>query len=185
MLKTGKTSLFFLLAFFVLIVACGQKEEKKAEPELEIKVKTTQKIKFLYLENIGPYSEITPVFHQLGQYTTQKGIAGKPPMGIFYDDPAVVPEESLRCEIGMPVPEDFEPDPPFQVKELPPQEVAFAVLKGPYHQIAKEYGKIMKWIQENGYMMVGPPREVYLKGGEGVPESEYLTEVQFPITKGY
>ncbi|MGB2696856.1 MAG: GyrI-like domain-containing protein [Candidatus Zixiibacteriota bacterium] len=181
-MKIQKVSIFLLLIFFLIIISCGQKEEKKTEPQLEIKVKTTEKINFLYLENTGPYWELTPVFQELGQYTAQKGITGIP-MGIFYDDPSVVSEESLRCEIGMPVPEDFEPDPPFKVKELPSQEVAFAVLKGSYAEIAKEYGKIMQWIQENGYMMIGPPREIYLIGGEGVPESEYITEVQFPIAK--
>ncbi len=181
-MKIQKMNIFFLLIFFLIIISCGQKEEKKTEPQLEIKVKTAEKINFLYLENTGPYGELNPVFQQLGQYAAQKEVSGIP-MGIFYDDPSVVSEESLRCEIGMPVPEDFEADLPFKVKELPSQEVAFAVLKGSYAEIAEEYVKIMHWIQENGYMIIGPPREVYLKGGEGVPESEYITEVQFPIAK--
>lgn len=181
-MRIQKVGLFFLLVFLPLLIICGQKEEEKVEPQLEIKLKTIEKINFLYLENTGPYWELTPVFEKLGQYTSQKGISGIP-MGIFFDDPSMVSEESLRCEIGISVPEDFETDPPFKVKELPSQEVAYAVLKGSYAEIAKEYGKIMKWIQENGYMVMGPTREIYLKGGEGVPESEYLTEVQFPVAK--
>ncbi len=183
-MKIQKISLFFLLVFSLLIIACGQKEEKKSEPQLEIKVKTSEKINFAYVENVGSYAELGPVFAQVMQYAMGKEITGMP-MGIFYDDPSVVAEESLRCEIGVPVAEGFEPEPPFQVKELPPQEVAFVVLKGSYAEIATKYDQIMKWIQENGYMMVGPPREIYLKGGEEVPESEYLTEIQFPIAKGY
>jgi effector-binding domain-containing protein len=183
-MKIQKVYSLFLLILFLLIITCGQKEEKKAEPTLEIKIKTTEKINFAYVENVGSYAQLGPVFGQVMQYAMGKEITGMP-MGIFYDDPAVVSEESLRCEIGIAVPEGFEPDPPFLVKELPPQEVAFVVLKGSYAEIAKEYGKIMKWIQENGYMMVGPPREIYLKGGEEVPESEFLTEVQFPVAKGY
>ena len=91
--------------------------------------------------------------------------------------------ESKRLIIRPLVPEDFEAEPPFKVKELPPQKVVFAVLKGPYDQIAEEYDRIMAWIQENGYEIVGPVTEIYLKGGQGVPESEFLTEVQFRIAK--
>ena len=181
-MKTRKMNIFLLFIFLLIIISCGQKEEMKTEPQLEIKVKTAEKINFLYLENTGPYWELNPVFQKLEQYAAQKEVSGIP-MGIFYDDPSVVSEESLRCEIGMPVPEDFEPDSPFKLKELPSQEVAFAVLKGSYAEIAEEYGKIMQWIQENGYMMIGSPREIYLKGGEGIPESEYITEVQFPVAK--
>lgn len=183
-MKIQKVSLFFLFFLLVLVMACAKKEEKKAEPELQIKVKTTEKIRFLYLENAGSYAELGPVFGQLMQYSMGKGISGMP-MGIFYDDPFVVPEESLRCEIGIPVSEDFEPDPPFKVKEIPSQEVAYAVFKGPYDQIAKEYGKIRAWAQEQGYTVVGPVMEIYLEGGEGVPESEFVTEVRFPVAKGH
>ena len=181
-MQIQKIGLFFLLIFLPLVIICDQKEEEKAEPQLEIKIKTTEKTRFLYLENTGSYAELGPVFAQIMEYAMGKEITGMP-MGIFYDDPSMVSEESLRCEIGIPVPEDFEADSPFKVKELPSQEVAFAVLKGSYAEIAKEYVKIMHWIQENGYMMVGPLREIYLKGGEEIPESEYLTEVQFPVAK--
>jgi len=183
-MKIQKMSLFFLSLFFLVLINCGEKEEKKGEPQLEIKVKTTEKIRFLYLENTGSYAELGPAFGQLMQYSMGKGISGMP-MGIFYDDPFVVPEESLRCEIGIPVSEDFEPDAPFKVKEIPSQEVAYAVLKGPYEKIAGEYGKITAWAQEEGYTVVGPVMEIYLEGGEGVPESEFVTEVRFPVAKGY
>jgi len=182
MLKICKVSSSFLLVFFLLVIGCAKQEEKKAKPQLEFKIKTTEKLKFAYLENRGPYWAMAPLFGQVAQYGMEKGVTGKL-MGIYYDNPALVPAESLRSEIGISVPEDFEPEPPFKVKELPPQEVVFAVLKGPYDQIAEEYDRIMAWVQEKGYEIVGPVTEIYLKGGEGVPESEFLTEVQFPIAK--
>lgn len=182
MLKICKVNTFVLLFLFLLVIGCGKKEEKKGKPQLEIKVKTTEKLKFAYLENRGPYWAMAPLFGQVGKYAVEKGITGKL-MGIYYDDPALVPAESLRSEIGISVPEDFEPEPPFKVKELPPQKVVFAVLKGPYDQIVEEYDRIMAWVQEKGYEIVGPVTEIYLKGGEGVAESEFLTEVQFRIAK--
>jgi effector-binding domain-containing protein len=170
------------LVLFLLIIGCAKKEEKEIQPQLDIKIKTTEKVNFAYLENTGSYAELSPVFGQVMQYVMEKGISGMP-MGIYYDDPAVVLEESLRCEIGMPVPEDFKPDPPFQVKEIPSQEVVYAVLKGPYDKIAEEYVKIIAWAQEKGYVITGPVTEIYLEGGEGIPESEFLTEVRFPVSK--
>ncbi len=39
------------------------------------------------------------------------------------------------------------------------------------------------WVKENGYRYTGPAREIYLNDPSQVPESELLTEVQFPVEK--
>ncbi len=65
--------------------------------------------------------------------------------------------------------------------ELPAvQQAACAVHKGDYSGLGDAYLALGRWIEANGYRIVAPPREVYLKGGGG-PEA--VTEIQFPVEK--
>ena len=42
----------------------------------------------------------------------------------------------------------------------------------------------MDWIEANGYEIIGPNREVYVRGPEEqIAPEEYVTEIQFPVTK--
>jgi effector-binding domain-containing protein len=56
---------------------------------------------------------------------------------------------------------------------------------GPFITIGEAYEALIKWIGENGYHVVGPGREVYLreaeKGNQNDPGT--VTEIQFPVEK--
>ena len=174
----------FVLSFFVFAQSGCQKkaEEKKVEEkkEYEILTKTADKMTIVYVEHMGPYDQLGPVFGQLAVYAIEKGLTLNF-VGFYYDDPATVPAESLRCELGIQVGEGFEPDSGYMVKEIPAHKVVYAIMKGPYDKIALEYPNIMKWMGEKGYKMTGPVTEIYLEGGEDVPPEQLVTEVQFPV----
>jgi len=56
--------------------------------------------------------------------------------------------------------------------------------KGEYFRLGDAYGKVFKWIEQNGYTINGNPRESYIDGvwnKESV--DEWLTEIQIPIKK--
>ena len=174
-----KAALLILIlgAFIFTEAGCGKKVEKKP---YEILIKTTEKMTVLYLEHVGPYDQVGPLCAQLGQHAAVKGLAGNM-VGIYYDDPDMVPAESLRSEVGIVVPEGTMPDSGYGVQEIPAQKVVYAVFKGPYEEIAREYPYIMKWMGEKGYKMSGPVIEIYLEAGPNVPPEQQVTEVQFPV----
>lgn len=42
----------------------------------------------------------------------------------------------------------------------------------------------MEWVERNGYRLTDLPRESYIDGvWSGIPESEWLTEIQVPVEK--
>jgi hypothetical protein len=49
----------------------------------------------------------------------------------------------------------------------------------------KAHHAALKWIEANGYKVVGPNREVYLYNTNPVRQDDpsYVTEVQFPVAK--
>jgi len=175
---------FFLVTWVILGVfvltqlGCEKKVEEKKP--YEILTKTTEKITICYLEHVGSYDRVGALFGQLGEYAAKKELAGEM-VGIYYDDPAIVPAEGLRSEIGIVVPEGFMPDSGYGVQEIPAQKVVYAILKGPYTEIAKEYPYIVKWMEDKGYKRNGPVMEIYLEAGPDVPPEQLVTEVQFPI----
>jgi len=168
-----------ILGVFVFTqLGCEKKAEEKKP--YEILIKTTKKMTICYLEHVGPYDQAGALFGQLGEYAAFKELTGDV-VGIYYDDPATVPAESLRSEIGIVVPEGFMPDSGYGVQEIPVQKVVYAILKGPYAEIAKEYPSMFKWIEEKGHKVSGPVMEIYLEAGPGVPPEQFVTEVQIPI----
>lgn len=70
------------------------------------------------------------------------------------------------------------------VRELPGGKCVALLHKGPYEELSRSYAKIMEYIKANGYEIVMPTREVYLKGPgmifRGNPK-KYLTEIQMLI----
>ena len=171
--------LILILGIFVLSqLGCQKKAEEKKS--YEILTKTTEKMTICYLEHVGPYDQVGALFGQLGEYAAKKQFTGEM-VGIYYDDPATVAAENLRSEIGIVVPEGFMPDSGYGVQEIPAQKVVYAILKGPYAEIVKEYPYIKQWIEEKGYKISGPAMEIYLEAGPGVPPEQMVTEVQFPM----
>jgi len=84
-----------------------------------------------------------------------------------------------------------------QTRELPGVEMVACLLHhGAFDHIDDTYNALMRWIETNGYRIVGPNREVYLravlypKTDAEYPkeyltgnEADRLTEVQFPVEK--
>ena len=69
------------------------------------------------------------------------------------------------------------------VKTTEPQEVAFAVHKGSYQKLGEVFGKLVQWIEENGYEIVGPSVTVCYNDPHTTPEEELISECQFPVRK--
>jgi effector-binding domain-containing protein len=171
----------FLVGGLLLTIGCGRKKETGAVG-LDINVKETPSIRFVYLENVGPYDAIGERCAEIGAMAAKQQLSGNI-IGVFFSDPEKVPAEELRCELGMEVPAEFQAPEGFKEREIQARTVAYTVLKGPYEQIAKEYKKMFLWIKRNDYRVAGPVTEVYLKGGPGVPPEECLTEVRIPVMK--
>ena len=70
-----------------------------------------------------------------------------------------------------------------KVKTTKPQEVAFAVHNGSYPELSEVFGKLVQWIEENGYEIVGPSVTVCYNDPHTTPEEELISECQFPVGK--
>ena len=69
-----------------------------------------------------------------------------------------------------------------KVYELRPTQVAAVVHHGNFEDFTQGHAAILEWIDSNGYQIVGPYREIYIKH-EKSDLSDSTTEVQFPVEK--
>ena len=69
-----------------------------------------------------------------------------------------------------------------KVYELPPTLMAAVVHHGDFDDFTQGHAALLEWIDANGYQIVGPYREIYIKH-EKSDLSDTTTEIQFPVEK--
>ena len=69
-----------------------------------------------------------------------------------------------------------------KVYELPPTQVAAVVHHGDFEEFTQGHAALLAWIDRNGYQIIGPYREIYIKHDKN-KLSDTITEVQFPVEK--
>jgi AraC family transcriptional regulator len=172
----------FLVVGVAALIGIGCAKKAQEKKSYEIRVKNADAMTLVYLDYTGPYDRMGDVFTQVGEYAAKKGLTGDM-VGLYFDDPTQVSAERLRARVGIAVPQGTVPDSGFGVEEIPAQEVVYAILKGPYDEVAKEYPVMMQWAKEKGYQVSGPLTEIYLEAGPDVPPEQLVTEVRIPIKK--
>jgi effector-binding domain-containing protein len=72
----------------------------------------------------------------------------------------------------------------FQFFELPPVQLACTIHYGEYSTLPQTLEKLILWLSDNNYEVIGDVRETYLEHPLSVPESDqYRTEIAVPIQK--
>ena len=69
-----------------------------------------------------------------------------------------------------------------RVYELPATQVASVVHQGNFEDFTQGHAALLEWIDANGYRIVGPYREIYIKHDKA-NLSDTTTEIQFPVEK--
>ena len=128
----------------------------------------------------GKYSDCGPLIGKL--YRGARGAAGVPPLTLYYDKE--YKENDVDFEACVPLKKQKEIA-GASVRELPGGKCVSLIHQGPYEELHGSYERIMKYIQEKGYRVVCPSRELYIKGPgmifKGNPK-KYLTEIQMMVS---
>jgi DNA-binding transcriptional MerR regulator len=68
------------------------------------------------------------------------------------------------------------------VYELPRTQVTSVIHHGAFENFVQEHTAMLSWIEANGYEIVGPYREIYIKQDRH-PVADSATEIQYPVEK--
>jgi DNA-binding transcriptional MerR regulator len=95
-------------------------------------------------------------------------------------------EHSWDIEVCEPLTGELDESERVKVQTLPAVDtMAYTVHNGPFATIDEAYKAVVKWINDNGYRIVGPSRELNLKPAKGGSQhdSKTVTEIQYPVDK--
>jgi len=161
-----------------------QVEKEGKMPDYEVILKKVEPQRVLSIRKKLPgYGSFGELFGELMPYLFQSGaqMIG-PPVGVFHDEE--FKEKDVDMELALPVAADVPSKGNITCHQLPGGQMASTIHKGSYATVSAAYTAVMKWIEANGYEVAGPSREVYFTDpNSGVPESEWVTEIQFPVGK--
>lgn len=165
-----------------LIKMCNQEEYSM---KYDVVLKKIEPIRVASLRDTIPtYSEQGHLWEELAAHIKKHNARIIPPCMVIYYD-TEYKEESVDAEVIEPIEGQLPDTDRIKVRILEGvDEMACVVHKGPYQTLHMAYGAISKWIEENKYEIIGPQRELYLKG-EWITtdQNEYITEIQFPVRK--
>jgi effector-binding domain-containing protein len=159
-----------------------EQEESMSTQEVAIKSVPAQAVASLR-DNI-PISQLGQLFGEVFGYLGPRGLAPVgPPVGIYHDEE--FKQESMDVEVAVPVSGAVPASERVTARQLPAVEkMACIIHEGAYETVGGSYGQLMTWVENNGYRMCGPVREVYVRGPEsGDDSSTYVTEIQLPVER--
>ncbi|MCK9152281.1 tRNA (N6-threonylcarbamoyladenosine(37)-N6)-methyltransferase TrmO [Methanobacterium alcaliphilum] len=149
---------------------------------MKIESKTIEEKQVASISHIGPVENMRDLIGELISWVMKKRleITG-PPFVVYYTSPMEVAPEKMEYDVGIPFQGKITDEGKVSVKILPQHHVLSTIHQGPYQQVGSVYGMMMEHIFKEGYEIIGVPREIYMNSPGEVPESELLTEIQFPI----
>ena len=165
-----------------------QIEHEGQMPNYDVVLKTIDPQRVMSIRQIAPQPEDVGNF--LGECAMALHAAGitptSQPFTIFYD--ADLKETDMDIETVIPVDSSVDTtlnlDGGRQVvaHTLPGLESAACVVhQGSYDDFEQPYAALGRWIEANDYVIIGPPREIYLTAPD--ESTEPITEIQYPVEK--
>ncbi len=145
---------------------------------------------------VPTYADQGSLWNELDVYLARHAANPIGPCLTIYHDPEYK-ERDVDLEVCEPLATEASAEGRAHVYELPGTETAACLLHfGGFQNVGETYNALMHWIDANGYRIVGPNREVYLRAVVCQPTdvkypAEYLTdsdanrvtEIQVPIEK--
>ena len=148
---------------------------KHIEPQLVAGVRDT----------LTSYPDVGRLFDEVYGYLSHHGVKGPDLVGtaIWHDEEFKTSDINGEAVVFLKqaIPESER----VKIYELPAATMASVIHKGSFNTFNQAYEAVLRWIEANGYRIVGPNREVYLYCTQPVRQDDdsYVTEIQFPVEK--
>jgi AraC family transcriptional regulator len=153
---------------------------------MNVEIKQMPRLRVATVRHTGPYNQIPHAFEHLGSIAGPAGLIRQPDttmLAIYHDDPETTPQDQLRSDAALVIPDDV-PLPEGLVEQfIPPGRYACTVHVGPYEHLGDAWARFMgEWLPASGYRVgTGPSYEIYRNTPGDVPKQELYTEMYVAI----
>jgi AraC family transcriptional regulator len=161
--------------------------DKKA---VKVEVTEMADMPVAYIRHIGPYAGdgelFGKLFEQLFTWAGPRGLLQNPEMqvlSVYHDDPEITPDENLRVEVCISVPEDTAVDGQIGKMTIPGGQYAVAN----FELGMDEYGEAWQlvygeWLPQSGFQPDDRPCfERYLNDPQEHPEHKHIVDICVPV----
>ena len=158
-----------------------------AETMHDVSIETLDTIELIGASHAGDYMNIGQSFDKLYGWLGQNQLFGPGlrGIGVYMDDPEVVPTEQLRSLAAVTSPDMASwPESSWAQMTLNGGEYAVLTHRGPYAELHKAYRWFYsEWLPQSGRQPANaPPFEEYLNNPREVAPSALLTRICIPLT---
>ena len=137
------------------------------------------------VEHRGPYHRIGEAFGKLGEIAGPAGlfVPGAKMIGVYYDDPDVMPEAELRSKAGVTISETAKLPPGLTEVRIPAGRVARMTHVGGYEGLNETWARLTgDWLEKSGQRIgEGVSYEIYVNTPMDTPKEKLRTELYIPL----
>jgi AraC family transcriptional regulator len=148
-------------------------------------IRQTPPIRVAALGHRGDYKQINATFGQLAAAAAGMNLFGPSTrsFGVYYDDPSATPQDELRSDACLTVPEGWSPEGRLEARMIRGGRYAVTLHVGPYAELEKAYQWLYgTWLARSGEELAAAPIvEEYLNDARTVPPAELKTEIWLPL----
>jgi DNA-binding transcriptional MerR regulator len=167
-----------------------QVERERSVSDYEVVIKRVPGFKVLAARGVIPTPQDQHVLWQkLASHRAEHNATVAGQWLALYHDPEPR-EQDWDVECCLPIANDVPAGEGVEVRRLPDVEtMACVVHQGPFVTVGDAYGALDRWVNENGYVVAGPMREVGIRDAERVDgkmsqtDPNLIVEVQAPVEK--
>jgi AraC family transcriptional regulator len=153
---------------------------------MEVEIKHMPDLRVGSVRHVGPYNQIPHAFGRLGEIAGPAGLFRQPGaamIAIYHDNPESVPQDQLRSDAGIVVPEDIALPKELAEHHIPAGRYARTVHVGPYEQLGDTWARFMgEWLPNSGHRVGdGASYELYRNDPRSTPKEELQTDLYVPL----
>jgi AraC family transcriptional regulator len=150
-----------------------------------VRLETIPPRRVAFIRHTGPYRKVEGAFKRLfawaGRHRLMRGDTVV--LGLCWDDPEVCPEDKLRFDCCITVPEEVEGEGEIGTQTIAGGEYALVTHCGPYTGLDEAYRYLYgAWLPQSGRQpSAAPPIEVYDRSTCQTPPEEIRTVICVPL----
>ena len=153
---------------------------------MDVKIREMPEMRVGAVQHVGPYNQIGLAFEKLGSIAGPAGLfeqSGVAMIGIYHDDPETTPQDQLRSEAALVLPESVRLPAGLTEQRIPGGRYAVTTHIGPYEQLGDVWARFMgEWLPNSGHRVRDSASfEIYQNTPMTVPKEQLRTEICVPI----
>jgi AraC family transcriptional regulator len=153
---------------------------------MDVEIREMPEMRVGAVQHVGPYNQIGQAFEKLGHIAGPAGLierSGAGMIGIYHDDPETTPQDELRSEAAIVVPENVRLPAGLTEQRIPGGRFAVTTHVGPYEQLGDTWARFMgEWLPGSGHRVRDAASfEIYQNTPMTAPREELRTEICVPI----